>query len=622
MRKEDKIRSVNITSPWHLRVRNADRYYKEWAERYKCNRLEDYYEGFHSKHLGGMPGRKPYVLNLVYATIKRKIASIVYSEPEFILGPQPGGMNWNQDFAVRSSGLKQDTLNTVIGNPNLNFVDNIRLAALDGFFRFSIIEPGYAADWRNPQKPKIQMASHHDPTIPENQDHVIEDREVLISETAYAKWISAKRFRVSTSDDPHLKNCNWAGYYSFMTRDVLANTPGISFPALLRDRYYSIDYADASTYFSNDKTEMSKDVAAALSKGEVCKVWNIWDNVTGERLLLLDGNFEELYAESFERINLNTFRFDLSLKGWYPIPPVWQWLSPQDEINESREQMRRYRRRFTRKFEVTKNDIEPDELDKFTSEEDGSIIEVKKRADGLAAIRPISNPDIGISISEGLISAKDDFNIVASNTVARGRGSDRQTATSSRIQDQAEDLAQSIEQIDFSRFVCGIGRNLLHVIAENFEEGLWVKMSADPGDFMEEYQENKDIYKWVSTQDLNDGYDFSIKLNVINATPAQMIQEEQAFVKFMNLVNTYPQIAMSPTLCREAAYRVGYKNEKVIREFQKMAMLIMMEKANLANQSLLQQGLMQPGGQRQIGPGADQPNSPAQIEAQLQNQVG
>lgn len=626
-RREDKeSRSVHITSPWALRIRNAVKYKKEWENTFKCERLFKYYQGFHWQHLAAYVGRRPATVNLVFSTIKRKIGSIVYSEPQYVASANPGNMDWNQDFAVISAQKKEDTLNTVIANPNLNYSDNIRLAALDSFFRFGVIEPGYAADWRNPQKPHIHMASHDNPEI--SKDRVIEDEEVLAEESVYAKWISAKRFFVSQSDDPHLRNCRWVGYYSFMSKDVLQNTKGIHFPDKLRDRYYSVDFADASAYYFTMRKEetLSPEVADLLSKGEVCKVWHIWDNVTQERLLLLDGNFEELYATPVERINLVTYRFDLSLDGWYPIPPVWQWLSPQDTVNESIEQMRHYRRRYTRKFEVDKGAFDQDELDKFTNEEDGEILQRKtKSTDGMPGIRAINNPEAGPTITNDLITAKDSFNIVAGTIVARGRGSDRQTATATREQAEDEAIAQSVEQMDFARFQCAIGRELLLQISENFETGVWAKLNSDPGDILQEYQEQQDIYRWISAQELNDGYDFTLKLKIINATPVQQAQEEQAYIKFLTLVNQFPEIRMSPLLIRETAYKVGYKNERIIRTYQQMAMLVMMEKANMAGQSLIAQGLLQPGNAGTVNSAQAQQgmaNSQSEIVAQLQNQLG
>jgi hypothetical protein len=44
-------------------------------------------------------------------------------------------------------------------------------------------------------------------------------------------------------------------------------------------------------------------------------------------------------------------------------------------------------------------------------------------------------------------------------------------------------------------------------------------------------------------------------------------------MEFLAITAQFPQIAMSPTLIREAAYRVGYRNEKVIKEMQTMALM-------------------------------------------------
>lgn len=616
---------------WGLRISRANKYYKRWETRFRCKTLENYWEGFQWSLSNGVQlelagARRPYTVNLVYTTIKRKIANITYTYPEFILTPRPGQMDWNQDFAVRSAQLKQDALNTKVSDPRLEFVDDIRLAALDSFFRFAVMEVGYARDWKNPNKPKIEMESHDDPEALGTKDSVISDEELPDNEAVYTKWISAKRFRVSMSDDVKLRNCDWCGYYSFIPRSVLEETDGINFPKTYDTSYFSIDIADATDYFEKDGMDESS-ASELATRGELCKVWHIWDNITKERLLILDGPFVEMYSESFERLPFATYRADISLKGWYPIPPVWQWLSPQNEVNEAREQVRRYRRRATRKFEVTAGQVDPDELDKLSTDEDGSVI-VTKRKDGNPSIRPIQNPQIDANIVEGLTMAKDDFDIVASIPVARGRASDRQTATATRQIASDQSIVESLEQIDFSRFVSAVGREILLQMGEKLEQGFWVKTSLDPGtseSIMSEIQDKQEIYKYITSQSLVDGYDFDINCNVINSTPENMLKEKTSYIEFLALVAQYPQIAMSPTLIRETAYRCGYKNEKIIREMQKMAMLLMMEKANMANQSVLAQGLMPQNNDNGAAAGMaqqQQPNNLSEIQSQLHQQVG
>ena len=65
--------------------------------------------------------------------------------------------------------------------------------------------------------------------------------------------------------------------------------------------------------------------------------------VDKKRLLLLeDADYEEIWSGDCDRVPIKDLRWDESLEGFYPIPPVFQWLSPQDEINEAREQTRSF----------------------------------------------------------------------------------------------------------------------------------------------------------------------------------------------------------------------------------------------------------------------------------------
>lgn len=624
-----------ISSPWQPRIRQANQHHEAWEQRYRCETLESYYEGFQWNLANGIPldlagVRRPYTVNLVYATIARKVANITYTYPEFILTPRPGQMDWNQDMAVESSQIKQDVLNTIASDPRLELVEDIRLAAIDSFFRFSVIEVGYSELWDNPNKPKLELKSHDDPSINPDKDRVISDEPATGNETVYTKWISARRFRVSMADDVKLRNCDWCGYYSFMPISVLKNTKGIKFPENYSQNYYSVDIADATNSFE-ERGYTPEAAADLVSRGKVAKVWHIWDNISRKRLLLLDGNCEEMYSEPFERFPFATYRSGLSLKGWYPIPVVWQWLSPQNEVNEAREQMRRYRRRATRKFEFTKGKVSVDELDKMKTEIDGECIEVKDNG-GNPVIRAIGNPEIDGNITEGLITAKDDFDIVASIPVARGRASDRQTATATRQIASDQSIVESLEQIDFSKFVSAIGREMLLQLSEKMDKGMWIKYTTDPGDeesIMAEIASNAGVYKYITTQDIQDGYDFNVMCNVINSTPSKMEEELGNFVKFMSLLTQFPAIAMSSVLVREAAYRCNYRNERVIKEYQKMAMLAMQEKANMAGQSLISQGLNLSGQSGAPGNGVaagqaqqQMPNSIAEIQSQLHSQMG
>lgn len=571
------ISTTYTCNPWIRRIHEADAQFNDWHSKFKCKKLYDYYENFQWKGRTDSPhmNYSPYQLNLFHSTIKIKMASFLFQRPEFLISPEPGHSHWDMDFAVQSAQLKQDVLNTIIKNPNVKFARNLKYAALDAFFRFGMVEVGYAADWRNPLKDDPLLASWEDPDLPEDKDRIKQQNEVPVNERFFIKRIKPWRFRTSVSDAEDLEDFEWVGYWQYYFTDTLKKTPGIKFPD---------DYSGA-TYTTDSVGSFSKDSGSGLflnnrPSRSVCKLWHIWDNVAHERRLLLNGYDEEnyeLWSQPFERLPLVDLRWELREEGFYPIPPAFYWLSSQDEINESREQIRSYRRRFTRKFQFVKGQLDSEEAEKFVSGPDGILIEVKQ----LDAIKAIDNPEIGPTSENALLQAKDDFNI-ASGTSAETRGpEDRQTATSAKITDTRSQIRESAEQLDFSEFASLIGREILCQANEKLVDGLWVKYSSNPSEGpLTDMQVNAPMFKFIKAQDLSDGYDFTVNVDVKNATPAAMQTEQTAFVNFVMFLQNAPMVAMSPILIRETAYRFGYKNEQVIHQMQQVALLAMAAKAS------------------------------------------
>jgi hypothetical protein len=385
------------------------------------------------------------------------------------------------------------------------------------------------------------------------------------------------------------------GYYDYYYTRTLQNTPGINWPDNYSGgSYVSAEYASGfvgggSGYASNDDT-----LKTLYNSGEISRVWHIWDQISGKRLLLLDDyEMTELWSTDFKRHPFLDLRWDYRIRGFYPLPPVFQWLSPQDEINEAREQVRSYRRRFTRKFQTVKGLIDEEEKEKFASGPDGILIEVKQ-AD---AIKAIDNPEIGPTSENALVLAKDDFNIVSGTSAeARGQDSDRETATQAKIIQSRAMIRESAEQMDFSQWLCLIGRELLCQLQERLVDGLWVKYTQNPSpDGQPDPQQiQQPTYKYVTSQEIDDGYDYEIDFDVQNSTPQAMQAAQQSFVNFLSLLGNFPMIMKSPAMIREAAYRVGYKNEQIIKQAQQVAIT----QAQIEAQQMQQQ--QQPG---QVGSG-------------------
>lgn len=604
---------------WQARINNANRLYEKWEMLFKCKTLEKYYEGFQWQNLSGAPSDYlPYTLNLIYSTIKIKLGNLVPQRPSFEISPVPNKMDWNLELAVRGAQIKQDTLNTVVRNPRAHFKGNLKLAALDSMFRFGIIKTDYAADWSNPLSV---------PFTGNNKEEASDD--IPFNERVYFEHIRASRFRVSSADSPFLDNCAWCGYHKFHLAETLGYAKDVNLPKDLKIKYNSSDYEDISRQYGVDKN--SSDMFNLLGSGKVLKTYYIWDNFEKKHCMYIDGHWDDpIYEKKFEILPFSDALHDLrapsnedsDFTGWYPIPPVFQWISPQDEVNRSREQLRNYRRRFTRKFAYVKGAIEPTELEKFKNEIDGEVIEVKS-AD---AIGKVDNPDVGIAIQESLISSENDLNLITGTSPQARAQSDRQTATATKLLNAHEQVRENVESLEFDDFIVNCARKALVIMKERFTEGIWVKMSADPSSSMEELfgevQAAAPVFKYVQSQDIDDGYDEDIMIAVVEGTPAKMLEEETKFIKFITYVTSNPAIAFSPTLIREVAYKVGYRNERGIREFQKMALVALIGQVQgaAAQAGGGAQGINANNESRQLNNA--KPNASADITNQLAMQMG
>jgi hypothetical protein len=547
-----------VTTPWQSRIKSANEYYAKWEDKYKCKDLEKYYQGFHWVGDDELPGA--YVLNMVYSTIEIKLASYSFQDIRFHVSPRPSRADWNLDLAIQSAQAKEDVLNTIVGNPNGRFCAELEAAIKDSFLRFGVIETGYSADWiDNPNAGKPLYVGDED-INKETQEPVIERQpdKIPVNELIYFKRIPASRFRVGGIEGRYLDQSNWCGYYDFYYAEDIKSSPVLQNTDVIDTVSHRTVEFDSSTEFDD-----------LLKKGDLIKIWKIWDN-RSKKLLLYDPANDLIYYEKpFRRLPIFSLRWCTDHLGWYPIPPVFNWISPQDEVNESRQQMRSYRRRFNRQFQYVENTVEQGELDKFEEAKDGAIIKVQKQD----AITPIQDAPLNQVVPQAMIIGKDDFVMVSgTSSEAMGQG-DRITATQSMEIARRFGVRESREQIKVLDWIAKIGREALMTAQEKLIGGIWAKATQDPGEGLMSEMNTNPMWNYIISQDLNDGVDYDIDLQVTTMSPIENQAEKQKFIEFMTILNSFPMIALSPLLIREAAYRVGYRNERVIKEMQNASIL-------------------------------------------------
>lgn len=599
---------------WSDRLTEANLAYENWENEFQCRDLYRFYKG-KQWQIDDIQLRRPYVYNLFASTIDINIAGLQFSSPRFKVDPRPGALHdYKIDMAAQSAQLKEDVLSAITSNKKINFAGQLKLALLDSCFRFGIVETGYANDFRNPITDFPESKSWSDKDIGEGSDgdkQVGKVASLNPRDRFYIKRIPAKRFRVSKSDSHFLEDQEWVGYYSWEYISTLKNTKGIKFP----------DSYGGATTSSSELGGGTSSLSPLSTTKDTCKVWHIWDQVSKTRLLYLDGYDEEcLWEEDFDNLPLSVLRWRLLLEddenknscGFYPKPLTYDWLSIQQEINECREQERSLRRRFIERFQVMEGSIDPDEIRKFAAGDE--LISVKQ----MNAIQPMGNVGTSASGWENLKVSESEFNIISGTSAAARGAADRETATQAKLIQAQSQIRENFNQVEYGNFVSSIGDNLLKVAESHMDDGIWVKLTIpEDQEMLALAQQQAPLYKFIQNNNIKDGIDYEVSISVENATPATIQADQQAFLTFVSLVSQNPFLAANPILIREAALKVGYRNEKVVGQMQQAALQAIMAKTVMAAK---QQGVNSDNLQKEQ---LAQSGTPTNVQAdhQLQQQM-
>src|SRR5581483_6617480 len=238
--------------------------------------------------------------------------------------------------------------------------------------------------------------------------------------------------------------------------DIIANPNLKNTDRIVWSGVRSTDFVE--TDFSNTT---NSDVEAT---GDLVKIWKIWDNRRKEKHIFLHPQNLTLSTTKFTRLPLFGLRFHPLRKGWLPLPPVFNWKSPQDEYNDAREQARNHRKRFIRKFLYAASAfVSEEEIDKLLNGGDGSFAACSDINSVQGAVKPVDNADLGVASSQGMAVSKDDFNTVSATPSERQGGGEgnRTTATQANIVNQWATVRDSRARIQVAKWLSDIGEEIL-----------------------------------------------------------------------------------------------------------------------------------------------------------------
>lgn len=583
----NKLTASEIAARWINRWESADRVYTAWAHRFKVPVLYQYYEGF--QHLiEADENNRAYVVNLIYSTIEQKLPNLLFDNPSFTLRPHPFGTTYDFDAAAKSTQIKEDALNYITGREELGFSDKHELALLDAFFGFGVLEVDYSKE--RLYNPSLNAA----------------DNDPL--ENLYCKQIPFDTFRVSAGANWDLSTGKWWGYYEYVPYSQLhkyieegkiTKPPESGLDPEAGMDWASLPLIDGQVVVGEKMMDMPP--------SGCIKILKIEDFEKGQRLIICPDNAQGgdrlLEIEDFDTTIFSILRYGKRRRGWYPLPPVFQWLCPQDEVNDVRQAQAIHRKRFTRKYGVQEGSLTSEEKDKFLYGPDGTVITFSRSPK--ESLQVIEDGPLDSANSESMMVSYADMDRVSGGTSNVTPGPDRETATASAVTAKRAMVRESKEVTRVANFLVSFARNTLRAL-KKVPSTFWVKTKV-PEALLAELK--NDNVKWQKIdKSLFKQEDYSIVVQVSSISPVYQQEDKKTFLEFLAVLSQYEILSISPALLREAAYRIGYKNSSVLNEFQQLAQLAMIGK--------IQQAKAQVAATGPAGPQGPQPGQLAQVQTE------
>ena len=600
-----------IAKAWAGRIVQADKAYEAWDKKYRCRELEDFYLG-HQYEAGvmGEDGKDPYVVNLAFATVEIKIPSLLFYRPKIDIDvrepfdAQPGSRIDDR------TKLLEDTANTFVADRRVGFQDQALLALREAFYRFGVVEVGYSGDFiDNPNAGKPMLHDDGSEMQDESGKTIVEpDRKLRgkDSETVYVRRIPAHQFRVSVGSNNRLDWSDWCGYYEWEYVEDVKSNPAYKNTSALKAQ------GSWKTKAPSDTTQRASDVDSEderRARSKMLKLWKIWDIRTKTRWVFAEGSPKPLQQEPYTYLPFAALKFHDILDQFYPLPPMYNWVGPQKELNTTRQALRMHMARFKRRYGYVDGSIDESELEKLETGPDGTYV----RFNTPEALQAIEDAPLDSAFWRNIPATKDDF-LQVTGVGGDARGAvEASTATQAAIIDTRSRVRESFSRYQVSLWLADIVRLLLWTIRDRMLLPFVIKRNVDmqAPDAFARAAEVASLWREIKAEDLGE-VDYEVSVDVESLSPMNEDTERQQWMAWMSSLTPQRVVTMvcSDVLLRKDLAFFGIRGDKQFQEVKKALeaqLLIMSGMAPVQAVGQLKQGQMP------MTPGGDMPGMPGKI---------
>lgn len=619
---------VKLCAFWQKEARLSQAAYDEWANTFRPSELESYYRGDGQWPLAQ---RGNYVCNLVYQSIEVRRPSLVFGIPKIRLEPRPNKADDPASTIVARAQLLEDSVNAQIQNPEMGFLDEASSCIHEHFFAYGIAEAGYSADIVD--NPNTEKPDLYDPDAADGDP---EPEKVIADESIWVRRIPSNMFRWSLSSKKRLIMNDWTGYFEWVAlEDVKANplykgrTKGLrakatgiagSFQSVVPSKFQQLIDSGAMTGANQHGTTITGSQNMLL-------IFKVWDHRKRVRHVFT-GDFSRALLENKP---WKVYPFSILrgpgeiLDSGFPVPPTYNWRSPQDELNERAERNRVHARRFNRKYQIRDRGMDPGEMEKLEIGSDGTCVIVK---DVTNTIAPIQDAMLDPRVNDPS-APKEDFIQVSGVGGEQRALADSETATQANIIEVNSRVRETVQRKEVVDFLSNIARTICELIQEYWTTPQYIKTNVDlealrsgePSAIQEAMNiaQIAPTFKAVHPTDYGERTDYlyEVSLSMEFLNPSNEDKERQQMMTLITLLSNpqmAPILASSPVIFRKLLLSFGVKAEYDIREYTKILQGVgqMMARAQMQQQG----GGGSGGPQSSQGPANQLPDNAA-IQEQL-----
>jgi len=601
---------LELYQKWQKRVEHAKKIRKKWEEDFNVKECEKFIIG---KQVGTRS--KDPVFNHVLATLKVIKPSIFYKDPKFFVRPKPGT---SSSVNERSAAIGEAVLES-IGQQDNNLKNAGALALWQNFTRIGVIKISYNPRMiKNPAagEPIYLTTAEGEPVLDENKqpipltdpatgEPILEPEEIIKDEVYRYEWVDAANMLLP-DEGPDMSKWSWIGEEVIVPLEEAKEDS--RFDKNLRSALVS------NVSFEKAKRKISSYSIHEQLEEMLC-YYECYDIKEKKVYIWADGqNFDDFLYEGDLQKGIEDHPYAILLgftpiigpePSPWPLPEVYPWLDIQREYNIRRKQITEGAKRSARKGVYDEGTFpNPDEAVKLLQSPDDMVF---------AKVNPgkiptmLESPDLNPSIYKDVPLLFNDWRIITGQTGARLADPDAETATEASFVERAGNLRDADKLDAVNDWLTCAGKKMFQLVKATLTLDLWIKIRGFNDTEFKKYVERvyglpaemieflpglKDLFKerygqenWLQVRREDLAFEADVSVVPGSFRPRNLDIERDQWMKFLQVIGQFPQLALSRELLRETASKFEYISERMLDELTALAQKMIQVQAEKAGRT-------------------------------------